>query len=950
MNLKYKCRFQRDPDAPSVFFCMHPEDAPLFFEELSDLLLEESILSTAWQDTDARAPLTEEGRLKLSQMDYVIPLVTKRFLTDGRSSQLAQLCFARNQGIPILPILLERGAEELFNREVGALHLVPYLSQSEGERERLRRELSHFGEETDEPLLREIRGAFSGRLFLSYRKKDHPLALALMREIHKEPALRDVSIWFDDFLSAGENFNDRIEESLRGADAMLMAVTPSLVGEENYVLSVEYPMARREGKPILPIELVKTDRTRLSSALRDLPPPIPVGDPASLTRAILSALPPSPASREGQARHLYCIGLAYLYGIDLEIDRERAQALIERAADAGEGDAIDHVAERALFSENKTGALAACERALRNAYEAVLQTEGERGACERFFSAIERFPRLSVAAEREPSLRQRSREIFFSCLEGAKRTPPPSRPFFEGLLQLLLSLGREHSLAGDLSLTKEERLCHLLEAEALCLARGNAIEDKADLFRVHEALRLCYDPTLDGDRIAELEERMLPLCRELAAHDERAYSAPLADLLLSESLRRSSEWIDYYLDSGERNEESEALLEEALTLRLSLYRRYGEGADEMLLVAEQLCALYEDAHLFFEAKSLFQRLLSAASERVPEDKESVAVLYGKLASACLRAEEPDEALACLREQTRRMAALYRERPEDYLTGYTEALASLADATLTHALDPERACLHAEEARSLLEDFRREHPDDGMAFLRDHTLTTLADCLLRAYSALGDGERTLSSLTLAIETRRRRMEDPNDLTIRDSYEQVRLADHYAERASLYAERGLSPYTEADAESALSLYEDLIAAAEGTPERTLGLYTEEALRLFAAEAACDLANLFYDLGDLEGAQRGYSRAVSYIPEEDEEGVFAITVGRLDCDISRLYLHAGDREGALSLLSSAEELFRTFRETSPDPEEDARRLARARALVEQTGGRGEKRSLLRKLFRRD
>lgn len=94
-----------------------------------------------------------------------------------------------------------------------------------------------------------------------------------MRLIHKNKFCRDIAIWYDEFLKPGENFNDSIKEALQKSNLFVLAVTPNLVNETNYIMTTEYPMAQQEGKPILPVELVTTDHKELAEKYEGIPKP-----------------------------------------------------------------------------------------------------------------------------------------------------------------------------------------------------------------------------------------------------------------------------------------------------------------------------------------------------------------------------------------------------------------------------------------------------------------------------------------------------------------------------------------------------------------------------------------------------------------------------------------------------------------------------------------------------
>ena len=79
----------------------------------------------------------------------------------------------------------------------------------------------------------------------------------LMRLIHKDDFCRDVAIWYDEFLTPGESFNDVIADAMKKSDLFALTVTPDLVNEKNYVMTEEYPKARENGKKVLPAVLKK---------------------------------------------------------------------------------------------------------------------------------------------------------------------------------------------------------------------------------------------------------------------------------------------------------------------------------------------------------------------------------------------------------------------------------------------------------------------------------------------------------------------------------------------------------------------------------------------------------------------------------------------------------------------------------------------------------------------
>jgi len=193
-------------------------------------------------------------------------------------------------------------------------------------------------------LAEKIRAAFDAYVFLSYRKKDRRYAQELMRLIHKNEFCRDIAIWYDEFLTPGENFNDSIKKALQKSGLFVLTVTPNLINEQNYIMTTEYPMAKQEGKPILPTELVPTDRKQLEEKYEGIPVPTDAHNESELSEALLESIKKMAIKEnDNSPDHNFFIGLAYLGGVDVEVDYERALRLISSAAETGHVEAIKRI-------------------------------------------------------------------------------------------------------------------------------------------------------------------------------------------------------------------------------------------------------------------------------------------------------------------------------------------------------------------------------------------------------------------------------------------------------------------------------------------------------------------------------------------------------------------------------------------------------------------------------
>jgi len=346
-QLRYKTRGNSLPTGkPYVYFCAHEKDFSVFFDRITEKILKVANCAVFYDDgmgevCDEETRFSDLLRMKL----FILPITT-RFLCDETSQAMVEFRFAVEHHIPVLPILQERGLEFRFNEICGEMQMISEVSSDDTEigfNEKLKKFLSAIliGDELTE----KVRAAFDAYIFLSYRKKDRKYAQELMRLIHKNEFCRDIAIWYDEFLTPGENFNDEIAAALDKSKIFALAVTPNLINEKNYVMDIEYPMAKNAEKPILPAEVVPTDQSMLKRYYESIPDVVDAHNSIALSEALMKVLE-TIAIRENDAspEHNFFIGLAYLSGIDVEIDRERALALITSSAEAGLPEAIEKLA------------------------------------------------------------------------------------------------------------------------------------------------------------------------------------------------------------------------------------------------------------------------------------------------------------------------------------------------------------------------------------------------------------------------------------------------------------------------------------------------------------------------------------------------------------------------------------------------------------------------------
>ena len=335
-KLKYKTRGNSNPQGkPRVYFCCHSKDFNKYFESVSDEILAKQNC-TVWY-IDEAVVRDEDFFADLKQMQlFVMPVTANLLYTENEALDI-EFKFAVENHIPILPLMQEVGLEEPFNQKCEDLQ---FLNKYDADitaisyDEKLQKYLESIliGDE----LAEKIRAAFDAYVFLSYRKKDRRYAQELMRLIHKNEFCRDIAIWYDEFLVPGENFNSSIKEAIKKSKLFVLAVTPNLINESNYIMTAEYPMAKQERKPILPAELVPTDRKQLSEKYTGIPNPTNAHNESEFSEALLESIINIGIKESNNSpEHNFFIGLAYLSGIDVEVDFERAVRLITSASASG---------------------------------------------------------------------------------------------------------------------------------------------------------------------------------------------------------------------------------------------------------------------------------------------------------------------------------------------------------------------------------------------------------------------------------------------------------------------------------------------------------------------------------------------------------------------------------------------------------------------------------------
>ncbi|MBQ9731378.1 MAG: TIR domain-containing protein [Bacilli bacterium] len=261
----------------------------------------------------------------LKLMHLIVFSVTKNFLYSANPSKDNDLKYALENGIPVLPLIQEDGLELEFNKIVGDIQCLNKYHVDETQisfYKKLEEYLNSIF--VSDSLRKRIENCFDEKIFLSYRKKDRSVAQRMIEEIHSYESLQSCSIWYDEFLTPGEDYSDNIEQRIKDCSFFVMVVTPSLLEKDNYILRIEYPLARKYNKQIIVLEGVETSFIELSKLYENIPMYSKVENIKSLVNIDTNSF-----DREKN----YLLGQAYLSGVEVEINVDRAIDYLTKASE-----------------------------------------------------------------------------------------------------------------------------------------------------------------------------------------------------------------------------------------------------------------------------------------------------------------------------------------------------------------------------------------------------------------------------------------------------------------------------------------------------------------------------------------------------------------------------------------------------------------------------------------
>lgn len=285
---------------------------------------------------------------ELSRINLYVPVITENYLKQcGRDMDYLKL--SAGYGFSVLPVVQSSDLIPAFNERFKNIHAITLtMKDPKLEIEKLLSRMLVSAELIEEI----IRDGFTRRLFLSYRKKDKAEVERIMRAVHNTKWGKAAAIWFDDFLVPGTDFESGINEAMIKADAVVFAVTNNLPklndeGKKNYVCEHEYPDAVKLGKKCLAVEAEPTSRQELDDALgKDFPQSIPVDDRGRMDDAFDKL---GGEESDPDPYVMYLRAMAYMLGVRVEKDTNKALDMLDKCADKGVVEAAMQLADMYAF-------------------------------------------------------------------------------------------------------------------------------------------------------------------------------------------------------------------------------------------------------------------------------------------------------------------------------------------------------------------------------------------------------------------------------------------------------------------------------------------------------------------------------------------------------------------------------------------------------------------------
>ncbi len=278
----------------------------------------------------------------LLEMGMIVAVISEGTLSSVNDVSSRILPMALNCKLPFLPLGVMPGIGSKLNQfcEANALPKIDVVyPNSDKSGVSFAEKLYSFMNKKliDADFYERVRSNFYNSFFVSYRKKDKEVLLNVLEKIYKNEICREVLVWYDEYLTAGENYDTEIQSMIDNSDLFIILLTENMLKEENYAIREELSHALRMDKEILAIDLCNGEY------------PVPeslIGNPGCTVVRNVSEqflgeflqeriFLPQFDNKRDMLEHRYLLGMAYYQGIAALKDRDYGFYLVKWAAENG---------------------------------------------------------------------------------------------------------------------------------------------------------------------------------------------------------------------------------------------------------------------------------------------------------------------------------------------------------------------------------------------------------------------------------------------------------------------------------------------------------------------------------------------------------------------------------------------------------------------------------------
>ena len=324
-------------NAQRIFLCWDFKDTGFLDTICTDILYHDvhtTCVVTYFENEEVQIECgTEILQNELLNTKILVILITKDLIENWERNRMpTEFVFAKQHEIPVLPIVQYDSLFPAFTKLADAIHGISKIDTDY--HQKLKTQLS--GLLASDKFIKEVlEKAFTATLFLSYRRDNLLETKQFMRAFHSIPDHLSVAVWYDNFLTAGRIFDDEIRDSIIKSDAFVLLVTRDLLlpnneGKPNYIISTEYPEALKLKKKIIAVEVLKIDRKEFKSKFKKVHY---YCDNENYSAAFKKILPKKKRGVENEAERNYYLGMAYLKGLYVERDVNKAIKILKTSAD-----------------------------------------------------------------------------------------------------------------------------------------------------------------------------------------------------------------------------------------------------------------------------------------------------------------------------------------------------------------------------------------------------------------------------------------------------------------------------------------------------------------------------------------------------------------------------------------------------------------------------------------